>query len=211
MSKTSTVDEIESWLGLSLPSEYREFLEACEVELEPSDVVLLYGRSAFVERNETHETKTYCPGFVTIGNNGGDMEVVMSLQDSSIYVADVGSMQIKTAKPLHTVFSKWLNDDCPIPDFDCDVSEGPVDPLTPVCIYLECRPSNMSSLLMMKRHLGIDSSIADLKACVDRVPCRIADGITYAKAKIVCRRVNDIDHCVGIRLAHDETQQVSDN
>src|SRR5438105_3855650 len=64
----TNVGEIETWLGCSLPSEYREFLETCDVELKASDVVLLYRRSTLIERNETHQTKEYCPGFVTIGN-----------------------------------------------------------------------------------------------------------------------------------------------
>jgi hypothetical protein len=204
--KTTAIDEIEVWLGCSLPSEYREFLETCEVELTASDLVLLYRSSTFIERNETYETKKYCPGFVTVGNDGGDMEVMMSLQDSSIYVVDGGSMQMETAEPLHTVFTAWLKANCPIPEFKHESNEWPVDPLTPVCIYLEHRPSNLSNLLMIKRHLGIATTIAELKKAADRIPCRIADEMTYAKAKVVCRRVNDEDRCVGIRLAADETR-----
>jgi hypothetical protein len=206
MSDPTTIDDIESWLGASLPSEYREFLKSCVVELTASELVLLYGRSLFIERNETYQTKEYCPGFVTVGNDSGDMEIILSLQDALIYLVDGGSMQIPTAEPLHISFSDWLNAGCPLPDYEVDIDE--VDPLTPVCIFLETRPSNLRNLLMVKRLLGIGASIAELKAAADRVPCRVADGLTYAKAQVLCRRVNDEDRCVGIRLTADESRSL---
>ena len=209
--KTSRIDEIEAWLGCSLPREYREFLETCEIELPASDLVLLYGRSSFIERNETYETKKYCPGFVTVGNDSGDQEVMMSLQDASLYLVDGGSMQMENAEPLQARFAGWLNSKCPMPELEHDVSAWPVDPMTPVCIYLERRPSNLANLLTIKQRLGISTSIAELKGAADRIPCRIADGFTYAKAKVLCGRVNDHDRCVGIRLAADETRQLPQN
>lgn len=208
MNDAITVIEIESWLGSSLPSEYREFLNTYDVELLVSDVVLLYGRSCFIERNETYETKEYCPGFVTVGNDSGDMEVIMSLQDASVYLVDGGSMRMDYAESLDTTFLDWLKDDCPLPEVQLDPNEWPVDPLTSVCIYLEKNPSAIKNLLMIKRHLRIATPIAELKGTVDHVPCRILSGKTYAAAKVLCRRVNDEDHCVGIRLAADESQQL---
>jgi len=132
-----------------------------------SDLVLLYGRVLFIERNETYETRKYCPGFVTVGNDSGDVQLVMSLQDGSIYMVDGGSMQMESAESLNTVFSTWLQDNCPLPEFQHDPNEWPVDPLTQVCIYLETRPSNISNLLMLKRHLKINKSIAELIASPD--------------------------------------------
>jgi hypothetical protein len=208
MSDSTTVEDVEAWLGSALPAEYRQFLSSCDVDFCPSTRVVLYGTSAFIERNEIHETKEYCPGFVTVGNDNGDMEFVMSLEDAAIYLVDGGSMRMDTAEPLLRRFPIWLSENCPIPQFVHHDCEWPVDPLTPVCIYLERRPFSLNNLLAIKQRLGIDTSIAALKASADRIPCRIAEGITYAVAKVRCGRVNELDQCVGIRLAADETQEL---
>jgi hypothetical protein len=208
MSAPTTVEDIEAWLGSTLPAEYRQFLNSCTVDSHPSTRVVLYGTSAFIERNETYETKDYCPGFVAIGNDSGDMELVMALEDAAIYLVDGGSMQMDTAEPLLERFSTWLSKNCPIPHFGHSDCEWPVDPLTPVCIYLERRPFSLSNLLAIKQRLGIDISIADLKRSAVQVPCRVADGMTYAAAKVRCRHANELDPCVGIRLAADETKRL---
>lgn len=201
----NTVDYIQTWLGERLPSEYQEFLEVCELYYSASERVVLYGRSMFIERNETYETKDYCPGYVTVGNDSGDCEFLMSLQDASIYLVDGGAMQIQTAEPLHLRFAEWLKSKCPIPEVARNICEWPVDPLTKVFIYLETRPLHSSSLLLIKKQLGIATSIADLKKALDRIPCRITDEVTYANAKNFCRGVNKVDPCIGSRLASDET------
>lgn len=75
---TVTIDDIQAWLGAPVPDGYRQFLADHPDDFTASDLVLLYGRSSFMERNETYQTKQYCPGFVTIGNDSGDMEFRVS-------------------------------------------------------------------------------------------------------------------------------------
>ena len=52
-------------LGRRNSPAYRQFLNDHAGDLLASDSILLYGLSSLVERNETYETKRYCPGFIT--------------------------------------------------------------------------------------------------------------------------------------------------
>ena len=198
---TPTIDDIQTWLGASLPGGYRLFLEEHADDLDASDLVLLYGRSSFVERNETYETKEFCPGFVTIGNDSGDMELILALENESVLMVDGGSMRPDDAEPITDDLAAWIADGCPIP---CD--EEPVySYIKRVHVYLENKPASIRTLLLIKTHLGLDSSIAELKALVETVPCSVTDQLSYAQAIGRCAEVNDRDHCLGIRSGDDES------
>jgi len=201
MHVTPTIDDIQAWLGASLPDGYRQFLEEHSDDFEASDLVLLYGRSAFVERNETYETKEFCPGFVTIGNDSGDMEFILSLENESVLMVDGGSMRLEDADPVTDDLAPWIADGCPIP---CD-EEPFYSPIKRVHVYLENKPASIRTLLLIKTHLGLDTSIAVLKALLETVPCSITDQLTYMQAIGRCAEVNDIDHCLGIRMGDDES------
>lgn len=45
-----------------------------------NDLVVLYGRGSFIERNETYEVRQHCPGFVTIGDDSGGMQFILPLR-----------------------------------------------------------------------------------------------------------------------------------
>jgi len=72
-----------------------------------------------------------------------------------------------------------------------------------VCIYLESPPASLKNLLIIKKRLGILTSIGALKQSLDAIPCLIADGFVYAGARVCCREINTLDRCLGIRLASD--------
>lgn len=183
-------------LGTPLPKPYRQFLNDHPDDFTASDLVLLYGRSSFVERNETYETKKYCPGFVTIGNDSGDMEFLLSLTDSSVSMVDGGSMRAEDAEPVADDLTAWIINACRLP-----VDEPPTYPPTKrVRVYLENKPFSLRTLLLIKQHLGIDTPTAELKALVETVPCFLTDQLTYAQAIKGCAKVNVIDNCLGIRI-----------
>ena len=155
-------------------------------------------------RNETYQLKLYCPGFVTIGDDGGGMQLLLPLAGGPVSILDAGALGSANATHVADDFAGWLAAGCPLPD-----DEGnEVPPLTAVCIYLESRPASLKSLLMIKEQLGLQTSIGELKRSVDSVPCLIADQYTYAKVRTRCAKVNTLDPCLGIRLASDRSVQL---
>lgn len=112
-----TLHEIEAWVGQPLPQPYRTFLDSLPVEGSIGDYVLLYGREIFVDKNEQTETKIYCPGFVTIGDDSGGGQFVLSLTDGRVSLVDAGAMTPDCFQAVAEDFGSWLSSGC---RFDAD-------------------------------------------------------------------------------------------
>ena len=109
-------EAVEDWVGRRLPEPYRSFLETAAVEMPVGDRVLLYGRDVFVERNETFETKAYCVGYVTVGDDGGGKQFLLSLETGAVSVVDAGAMTPDAARDVAGDFGAWYAAGCPLPD-----------------------------------------------------------------------------------------------
>ena len=116
-----TLGAIEEWIGQPLPEPYRTFLEGLPVERSVGDCVLLYGREIFVDKNEQTEAKTYCPGFVTVGDDSGGQQFVLSLTDGRLSLVDAGAMARDCFHPVADDFGSWLSSGC---RFDGDEEEN---------------------------------------------------------------------------------------
>ncbi len=112
------LDEIEAWVGQALPEPYRGFLDKHEQSLSVGDLVLLYGREDFVERNETWETQFFCPGFVAAGDDSGGRIILLSLANARLSLGDTGAMFPDMFHPLSDDFATWFAAGCPLPDED---------------------------------------------------------------------------------------------
>lgn len=197
----NTIGQIETWIGSPLPPVYRQFLSDHPEDIEGSDLVLLYGLTSFLERNDIHETKHYCPGFVTIGNDGGDMELILSLEDGTFSQVDGGSLDPQHAEHVGDDLLTWIADGCPLPD-----EEEPLhSAIDRVHVYLEREPASLKTLLLIKQHLGMDTSTAELKALITQTPCSLTEHLSYMQAIHACSAVNEVDPCLGIRTREDET------
>jgi hypothetical protein len=103
-----TVDGIEAWLGRRLPETYRTFLAGkLEDFLAANDRTLVYGPSSVVERNETFESKRYCPGFLAVADDSSGSALVLSLADGSICSVGIGAMTPDCFEPVAASFAEW--------------------------------------------------------------------------------------------------------
>lgn len=107
-----TIEEIEQWVGQRLPGPYREFLDAQEDSVLVNDLVLLYGRIDFVERNEASPVKEYCPGHVAVGDDSGDSRFVLALHDGRLFSVDAGGILLEYFHPVADDFAAWLSAGC---------------------------------------------------------------------------------------------------
>jgi hypothetical protein len=113
--KREQVAEVERWLGTALPSEYVIFLCSHEERLI-GEQVLLYAAESLIERNETYETKVYCPGYLTIGDDSGGRAVVIPTDQplGTVYLVGHGIMSPNYFKLLPMSFGAWVNEGCPV-------------------------------------------------------------------------------------------------
>lgn len=110
------IDAVEQWLGASLPERYVDFLLTHQ-EQTIGDQVLLYPAAYLIERNETFETKTYCPGHLAIGDDSGGHAFVIPIDKplDTVYVVGHGYMSPKGFRTMPLGFEQWLSEDCPLP------------------------------------------------------------------------------------------------
>ena len=115
MNAETAIAEVERWAQCPLPTIYRQLLPGFrdaiigeQVHLYPLDIV--------VERNETYQTRVYCPGHITIGDDSGGRAVVISLIDPECHVFLVGhgSMAADDFVPLNMTLRQWLDAECPV-------------------------------------------------------------------------------------------------
>lgn len=80
------------------------------------DRVLIYGASSLQERNETLETKTYCPGYIAVGDDSGGRAFVIAVDEPlrEVFVVDMGYMDPDGFERLRLPFLDWLKAGCPI-------------------------------------------------------------------------------------------------
>jgi hypothetical protein len=109
------VHEIETWLGQCLPEVYREVLASHGGQTFASSVQL-YAPEHVVERNEVYETKIYCPGFITIGDDGGGQAVVVPVKSDACPVSVVGHglMDPDYFREIAASLAEWVSQECPI-------------------------------------------------------------------------------------------------
>lgn len=109
------IDAFRQALGHALPAYYVAFLEEWSAATRGGQV-LLYGAEDLMERNANYETQQYCPGFITIGDDGGGRAVMLALDglDRAVYLVDHGTMQRDDFELAAEDFHTWLAADCPV-------------------------------------------------------------------------------------------------
>lgn len=91
MARADQIEALVTWAGSDLPEDYLEVLSTRGGKF-CNDAVRLYAADELIERNETYETKRYCPGYLTIGDDSGGRAIVIALQSTSgpVYFVDHG-------------------------------------------------------------------------------------------------------------------------
>jgi hypothetical protein len=114
MQRLASVEEIEAWLGRPLPEPYRSYLAgAADGFLAANDRTLVYGRESIVERNETLESRTYCPGHLAIGDDSGGSALMLSLDDGRVHRVGIGAMTTDCFEPVAPGFQAWADEGFP--------------------------------------------------------------------------------------------------
>lgn len=105
----------ENWLEHRLPDKLRQLLADIN-GAQCGDVIRFYAPDELLERNETYQTKHYCPGWITIGDDGGGnaVMVVADLSDHRVFLVDHGAMTTDCFVPVAIDLACWINDSCPI-------------------------------------------------------------------------------------------------
>lgn len=114
MSDAAALAELERWYGAPLAAPLRAFVLAWGGR-EVGDV-RFYSTDEIVERNLTYETREYCPGYLTLGDDGGGRAVVVhgALVPPTVFVVGHGSMSEADFVAVGAQLGGWLDGGCPV-------------------------------------------------------------------------------------------------
>lgn len=84
-------------MGLQFPEFYINFIVQNQVVDSTllNDLTLIYGTADILSRNLDYEISIYLPGYLLIGNDGGDYGIVIKADgspDNNIYLCPLGSL-----------------------------------------------------------------------------------------------------------------------
>lgn len=103
------IDAIRRWSGEELQPQYIALLRRHGGE-SLGEQVYIYSAQDVVERNETYETKQYCPGYLAIGDDGGGRAIVTNIgaQCGPVFAVDHGSMCADEFVRIGDDIQSWL-------------------------------------------------------------------------------------------------------
>lgn len=153
----------------------------------------------------------YMPGALPFALNGGGVFYLFDMREAAI----TGNYPVIAA---NAGALGWGEDACWVVadsfmaacQGSSNIDDLPLSETTPkyeatesVAIYLERPLKSLKTLLLIKEHLAIATSIGELKKMAASAPCSIAEGLTYMQAIQRCAKVNAVEQCLGIRMLRD--------
>ncbi|MBD8576577.1 SMI1/KNR4 family protein [Pseudomonas syringae] len=107
---------LERWLGQPLAPALRTHLIQAN-GASCGEYVCFYAPAELLERNKTYEVQSYCPGWLTIGDDGGGRAVMVSpgLEPATVFLVDHGSMAREEFHAVADELRVWIDQDCPLP------------------------------------------------------------------------------------------------
>jgi len=101
--------DIENYLNAKLPKSYIDFM--LKTNGGNFNDIHIYNSEELIERNECYETQEYASGWFTVGDDGGGMAFMMSLDENSrqVYKVDHGSMDPNDFELVTSNFNTWID------------------------------------------------------------------------------------------------------
>jgi hypothetical protein len=105
---------LERWLGAPIATPLREAI--ARHGGDEIGAVRLYAIDELIERNQCYETQVYCPGYLTVGDDGGGRAILVhaALTPSTVFVVGHGSMSEDDLVAVGDDLASWLHAGCPL-------------------------------------------------------------------------------------------------
>ncbi len=107
------IRETEKELKFKIPGELEEVLRESN-GFSCDSGVLVYGTSEIAERNMNYEVEEYAPGYLAIGDDGGDYVFLISQEEGEkkILAVDCGDMNPEDSEIVSHSLKEWIESGC---------------------------------------------------------------------------------------------------
>ena len=184
----ATKDEIESVekrINETIPKVYKEFLRyANGIEM---NLCVLYDTSTIIERYECNEMSINMPGYISIGNDNGDRELIMKAEKGTILCGFLDAAEIGISKVEDWFdFKSWVENGCEMEDDEEDSEYGKV-------YIVKVSEDKLKFLAETKKLFALSISTGVLYKKINHLPCAIVGDMTEALADILIKKTSHPD------------------
>lgn len=151
------------------------------------NLCILYDTSTIIESYECNEFSINMPGYISIGNDNGDRELIMKAEKGAtlcgfLDAAEIGNSEVEEWFD----FKSWLENGCEMEDDDENLEYGKV--------YIVKVPEDkLKFLAETKKLFALPISTGVLYKKINNLPCAIMDNITEALADTIINKTSHPD------------------
>lgn len=175
------IDFAENRINGVLPKVYKEFLRYANGMI--MNLCILYDTQRIVESYECNEFAEYAPGYISIGNDNGDRELIIKAENGAVLCGFLDAAEIGSSEPEEWFnFKSWVENGCEMDEED-DTEYGNV--------YITKLPDEkLKFLAETKKIFALSISTGVLYKQVNTLPCVIVQQITESKADILIQKTS---------------------
>ena len=176
------IDFAEKRINGELPKVYKEFLRYANGMV--MNLCVLYDTQSIVESYECNEFAEYAPGYISIGNDNGDRELIIKAEKGAVLCGFLDAAEIGSSEPEEWFnFKSWAESGCEMDDEEDDTGYGNV--------YITKLPDEkLKFLAETKKIFALSISTGVLYQQVNTLPCVIVQQITELKADILMQKTS---------------------
>ena len=184
----ATKDEIESveqHINETIPKVYKEFLRyANGIEM---NLCVLHDTSTIIESYECNDFSHNMPGYIRIGNDNGDRELIMKAEKGATLCGFLDASEIGISEVEEWFdFKSWVENGCEMKEDEEDSDYGKV--------YIVKVPDDkLKFLAETKKLFSLTTSTGVLYKKINTLPCVIVNDITEALADIIIKKTSHPD------------------
>ena len=178
------IESVEKHIKETIPKVYKEVLRY--VNWIAMNLCVLYDTSTIIESYECNEFSVNMPGYISIGNDNGDRELIMKVEKGAtlcgfLDAAEIGNSEVEEWFD----FKSWLENGCEMED-DEDSEYGKV--------YIVKIPGDkLKFLAETKKLFALPISTGILYRKINHLPCAIVDDMKEALADTIIKKTSHPD------------------
>lgn len=178
------IESVEKHIKETIPKVYKEVLRY--VNWIAMNLCVLYDTSTIIETYECNEFSVNMPGYISIGNDNGDRELIMKAEKGAtlcgfLDAADIGNSEVEEWFD----FKSWLENGFEMED-DENSEYGKV-------YVVKVPDDKLKFLAETKKLFALPISTGVLYKKINNLPCAIMDNITEALADTIINKTSHPD------------------
>ena len=179
------IESVEKHINETIPKVYKEVLRyANGIAM---NLCILYDTSTIIESYECNEFSINMPGYISIGNDNGDRELIMKAEKGATLCGFLDGEEIGNYEVEEWFdFKSWLENGCEMEDDEEDSAYGKV--------YIVKVPDDkLKFLAETKKLFALPISTGVLYKKINHLPCAIVDDMKEALADTIIKKTSHPD------------------